>query len=171
MWFQLRLLTALAVLSICASGQGEKEKVSYDKFKDLTTVTRIIPLGEEGEQLASLNLVLSFDYPGKVYVKPGKVYFGLSSFYKRWRFLNAPDRRAILLIDGERVDLGVFERSGSQIEAGAIYELVGKDVAPETIQKLARAKKIEMQVGQFEKELAAHHKVGIKEFGELIEKP
>lgn len=168
MRYKLWPLAFLAIMSTCISAQGQEEKVSYDKFKDITTVTRVIPLGEEHEQIAGMNLILSFSYPGKVYAKPAKVYFGLSSFSKRWKFLKDADRWAILLIDGDRLDLGILEKSGSEIQGGAIYELVGIHVPPETIQKLAKAKTIEIQVGQFEKELAPHHKTAIKEFGDAV---
>lgn len=125
----------ILIFTFTAFGQIKRENgvfIEYDKFKDETTV-RLMEYGKPGLAEAS------FSYNGRTLVA------NVEHFYIYFAG-DCPgfcfhDDALIMLIDGERVPLGIDKGLGDS----AVYA-----VSRDTIERIAAAKLVEYQVGRFE---------------------
>ncbi|HEV3469089.1 MAG TPA: hypothetical protein VG148_07190 [Pyrinomonadaceae bacterium] len=125
-----------------------KVDVEYDRFKDVTVVS-ISPVFVINPNPTGLQFGLMSGYKGKIPVTPKSVvgvFMSASpSEYEKYKI----SRGVIFLSDGERINLGTAThaldyRSGFFIEAMLI------DIPFETLQKINRAKTVEVQIGSTE---------------------
>ena len=125
-----------------------KVDVEYDRFKDVTVVS-ISPIFVINPNPTGLQFGLMSGYKGRIPVTPKSVigvFMSASpSEYEKYKI----SRGVIFLVDGERINLGTAThapdyRNGFFIEAMLI------EVPFETLQKINRAKTVEVQIGSTE---------------------
>jgi hypothetical protein len=145
-------------------------ETSYDKFKDETTVKfKRLPL-TGGMRLAMsaemIYLMGAFQFKGQKMSEPATTaYLGFLSESKDWVFLR--DQHLIVLVDGERIDLGDAERD-SDIRIGEVKELLVFDVPAETLSKIANGDKVEMQLGSREFKLKDNARAALRDLAERM---
>lgn len=137
------------------------QEVEYDKFKDMSTVYyRSGYIGESkgGRRARFVQLTAWFTFPGqKLGTVPDKFTLRFQTVvYGSWLWLN--ERRLLLIVDGDRLNLG----EGQRTSEGGRVESVFFRVDRETLTKIADAGKVEMQVGPFESEIGEKQRAGIK---------
>jgi hypothetical protein len=130
-----------------------KIDVSYDKFKDRTTVETDF-MGVYGSDWNSnpLEIAAVFTYSGRVPTRPEFVTIYFWSHTPRWRFADPP---IILAIANKgRLNLGQSVRTDANIRVSShrvsVDETIAVVVPMDTFRKLAFGAPVETQVGQVE---------------------
>jgi len=125
------------------SFKKNKCKITYDKFKDFTTVTSSLV----GTNLALSSITASFGFDGQVLSQPIKSY--LVSFTSVSLF---KDTSLIFIASGERVNIGKAFASNQPTKIMSIQDayVQSYEFTPEQLEKFASAEKIEFQIGNVE---------------------
>jgi hypothetical protein len=140
--------------------KNRRFSINYDKFKDETIVS-VGPFGLSGtgRYMATGGMYLiyaKFRFTGQeIKELVDTIYLGIEFTGKDWKFLN--DRRIYAIIDGERM---VFEGQRGSKVGGAIstvQEWLVTPVDAETFEKIAKAKSVEVKVGDYEVKLKDEH--------------
>lgn len=135
----MKTFLLIVVLAAAAFAQDRKLPndftVSYDKFKDVSTVTF-----NDGRTFAGY-LVGGFDHPGE------KLTATIDDFYFMFRPVGRcsgfcfDDPELIFIIDGERISLG---------RDRGLHDLALYIITRPLLDRLASAKLVEFKVGRFE---------------------
>lgn len=141
-------------------GEGVMEKVygpsatletTYDRFKDITTVSIIMPIhhrigppptiptGNLGEFLAGFDVIAAFSYLGKQKVEPNHVNLTFKTFSRDLMFGSDPN--LIMLVDGGRLRLGRMKRS-SNFNNRSVDEYVMTSIPIDVFRRIALAKRL-----------------------------
>ena len=112
----------------------------YNRMKDFTVV-RLEKMNLEG----SLNLDVSFVYPGKVYSTPEDVIFHFSQSSDTWRYLSY-HALSLLLNDTKHLELAKVTHHGS-VGSGYVLEQMFAMVSVTQFQQIAASEKVEGQLG------------------------
>lgn len=143
----MKTLLVIALLAVAGFGQV----VKYDKFKDETTVhveVKVKSNTKPRNKLDNLKLLAAFKYSGQTLRKNIDLFgVAFSAGNQRWRFLRS--HGLIMMIDGERHDLGSGDHDG-QITGSGVYETVTFIVDRSTFSVIANAKTLELQLGPYE---------------------
>jgi len=181
------LAPALAQTDVEAKFKSLKHRgnyvFKYDRFKNITRVTsKPHTLLTRGEQFAAgfaraqsrppdspaahfpttFSMVVGFGFDGKTL--SGNPQFGLYflSDSADWLFLH--DHKLYAIIDDERLELGESTRE-SNVYLGCVSEALSFNLTREQFEKFANGKKVEIQVGGFERTLKPER---IQEFHDLL---
>lgn len=145
-------ITAVALLNSFARAQQTAEgpvTVIYDRFKNRTTemVTVAVPRDND-EGPPRMFIEFGYTYAGKKLMsRPRTVFVIIRSFSRNLMYDR--ENSFITLVDGKRLLLGRMRR----YEIGSYSEGLAADINYKDFQKLAEAKKVEMQIGVEEFEL------------------
>jgi hypothetical protein len=154
--------TLLSCISVLPQSPALSPKITnyYDRFKDETTVgvstmledyTVEIPFAHMQEFIL---LLAGFTHKGQqIITQPMTVRLAFQSQARRWRFGEGTELYAI--VDGERLALGPMSYSRQDLGAGHV-EVLRLDIPARTFLKLARAKAVELRVGDKELKLGTH---------------
>lgn len=144
-------------------------KTEYDKFRDETTVsTGQHSVNRKG--FATLKVRAYYiQKGGSAKAAPEDLIIGLM-FYSdsdRWQFTR--DDHLIVLADGARIDLGVSAASDFRIDHEArARETLDYEVTPTQLQQIAKAAKLEMQLGSVEFKVSDKFRQEVKELNTAI---
>lgn len=151
----LFLVILFALFCASAFGQAKPEKidVTYDRFKDRTTVeTDYMRVAGSDWNSNPLEIAARFTYPGKTVSKPQYVILFFYSATKTWRFKTAPT--LIALVDGESLDLGRATLTDQDIHTDtysvSVREYLAAVIPFDTFLKIKNARTVEMQLGTTE---------------------
>ncbi len=149
----LKTCFAVIVLALVPFQKPGKIETSYDKFKDRTTVeTNYMRVAGSDWNSNPLEIAARLNYPGQTPSKPRLAILYFYSATKTWRFKTEPT--VLLLVDGERVDLGKAVLMDQDIHADrysvSVREYLGVAVPFSTFEKIAGASSVEMQLGEIE---------------------
>jgi hypothetical protein len=164
---QLLILIMLTV-STTAFGQTIEQQIAtfespkqyqykYDKFKDYTSVLtapqNLKPIDKKKGVEYGLAAFYAMGFSGSETDKKGSPEFqlGIASYSSDWRFLRAT--KLILLIDGERLDLGNGRRSSS-VGRGSVTEYLTYTLSADDLDRIGKSSTVELQVGNFEGRLS-----------------
>jgi hypothetical protein len=135
----------------------------YDRFKDLTAV-QLRPMLVFGGGMtpiiygiARFYLTAGFTYQGKQKIKPDTISVAFETLEAGREFGSASQRRLILLVDNERLDLGTTNHD--ELEGG---ERLFLNLPYDVFLKVATAKTVEAQLGRLEFRLNAKHLAGLR---------
>ena len=166
------LLLSLA-LAVAFSGQTRNPNLnietSYDRFDDITIVTlkeNLIPGGIVNLGGGSVYVPHNTDYHTADFHIMGAIQgrdlnkapftFTLSivSVSTEWRYLRGPNTLRLIINGDRRLTLGEMKRVSEVAKGGKVIELMTiENFSFSTIEDLAKAKKIEMQLGLDEFEM------------------
>lgn len=179
----MKLLTPIFIL-ICATvgfGQPIKEKIakfddhsrftySFDKFKNETTIGTTVKFHEPKEKLELLECSIFFTFTGQTI--DANIQSFLLVFHPigstEWQFLRS--HHLIFLLDGQKLDVGDGEHDGTVVRGG-VNEYVLFTVPRETVEKMALAKSVEIQLGSFEEIISPKSQPRIKTILDLAGDP
>ena len=140
----------------------------YDRFKDRTTLgtSTMLIRNLPGENF-SLSISAMVSFPGLKASRPDSVTLKFSASSLRRFFVNEKEREVTFLVDGERCRLGSLSVDSQEIAAtnvplanlqNEIFKTEGNVVITmDLFEKIARASKVELQVGDIEGELRGEH--------------
>ena len=139
--------------------------MTYDRFKDQTTVTVGPYFLSSGMDIVMTNsqfqLMALFTFDGQTLRKQvEKASIGFHSSSKDWKFLK--DSSVYVLADDQRFDLGTAERD-SDVRIGRVSEILAVDVPYETFTKIANSSKVDMRFGNKEIKLKDEHLEGFRD--------
>ncbi len=141
--------------------------VKYDKFKNETTITAG-PFSLTGTMEYMMTDTMIFLYSGfrfegeNITTPVDAFYLGFSYSGREWQFLKNTDVYA--LVDGERMHLGEADRD-SDVHLGGVEEMLAIKLDQATFSKIAKAKSVELKVGEREFKLKEEH---LQSFRDLI---
>jgi hypothetical protein len=171
-----RLFTLTACILFLAAGAFAQRlpnpniRVKHDKFKDSTS---ILMKGGDVENLKGLATSAHFSavaiHPGEKLTSPiDGIGIAVSTKSENWLFLDNETILRVILNDKERIILGKMSRTSSDVERGYVSELLTLVISNKDLNKLANAKKVEMQVGRIEFELTEAILADLKEFAGML---
>lgn len=133
----------LTLLLFAISAYGQDITVDYDKFRNETSITL-------AEQVATGEGTATLTYTAKVKGKNPRgipfataVMFGMRS--EEWQFKTANTLR-VLLNAQERLEVGSMQRMTAKVDGDGVIEVLLLEVPLATIQKIADARNVEMQI-------------------------
>lgn len=135
----------------------QKPKIEYDKFRDVTKVSILLPIPSERD--ATLKLYISDSSKGQKYVPSDYIMFALMSENAVW--LSSLYDRLYLLYDDDRIELEMKLSS-----ARARFALL----SPDTFHRIANSKTIEGKFGTTEFALKAADIKSLRAFNSLQKK-
>ncbi|MGB7207067.1 MAG: hypothetical protein WBD27_00265 [Pyrinomonadaceae bacterium] len=160
------IIFMLFAFSVIAEGQ--KLKSSYDKFKDVTDVTvsnmTVKAVNNTGGRSTPMVwFTVRVLYQGTSIQKDADAFqFWFYSSSPSWVFLQY--NSLVILADGERISLGKARHTGD-VSAGSrnvgVRETLGYAVKRSDMEKIAKALKVELQLGSFEGVLGKDQLVAI----------
>ena len=170
------ILALLLLLPLPASAQDLESRIknfrnhkrfsiSYDKFRDKSRI-EVGPFVVTGtvRYVSTGNMALmtaTFTFAGVRISEPPKDFVLLFAANGRgWTFLKA--RELLIIVDGERFDLGEGEWDGD-VEYGGTSEILGFTIPAELFKKLGTAQKAELRVGDIELTLKDEHKEAFRD--------
>lgn len=135
----MKTLLLIASLAIAAVAQDTKLPndftVSYDKFKDITTVTF-----NDGRTFAGY-MIGGFDHPGEKMTGPVDDFYLMFRPVGRCSGFCFNDPELIFIIDGERVSIGMDR---------GLHDRAYYAISRPLLQRIASAKLVEFRVGYYE---------------------
>lgn len=169
---------AIALLFLLAPVPAAAQtKVTFDKFKNLTHIsTEETQAGnvtfDDGKDASLLisrtGMVVAFRCPGRAQVcKPSIVELLFIGYTSDW-VMNG-NLRVILLIDGKAVPAGRAEWDGEVIEADSLMEDNDLNISLALLKRMAAAKSIDVQIGEFEFSLTGANLAAIKDIASHTE--
>ena len=172
--FKRYVAAASLLLFACYTSLAQLPKdysSKYDKFKDLTTISRkgsIIRAakGSKESRVAAIYFNPVLSHQGQTLQRNVQafslVFRSVSMLCRTWCFHG--NSNLIVLADGERLHLGDGFWDGS---AGSTTEIMSYTISRTDLEKLATAKVIEFQLGNFEGKFAANDSNAVKTTLEL----
>jgi hypothetical protein len=157
----MKHLSTLLILFLVFSAFGQSEtagkvNVTYDRFKDITTVNTL-PIDLFGAEEYSKWGVIFFQIFGQYEVKgsvgqlPDTVKVAFSSVSKKPFFASANDRTLNLIIDGKRIAYGEMKYSGLKSHGTTNYEeSVWMELSTADFKNFLKSKSVELQMGKLE---------------------
>jgi hypothetical protein len=142
----------------------------YDRFKDVTVVSLatmlIVGKGDytvAKDGLSAIYLSGYYGYKGQNWSKPNNVFISFVVLDDvRWEFGASKNRNLILLVDGERMDLGQMDLQVST----DLYNLSRMDLSKAIpfldFTKIANAREVEAQLGAREFLIEPRHLEGMR---------
>lgn len=150
---------------------AKRFQISYDKFKDKTTIQfgwfNVSGSKENQSNAFFLSFGAAFAYAGQAPAQPENYTLWFSSSTSKWAFLDR--RHLIFLVDGERIDIGDGNRSG-KVSSGryvSVTEAMSYVISATVFQKIANGKSVEFQLGKFTAALKAEHTQMLKDIQSL----
>lgn len=149
----MKCLALVLVLVTGSLSPAQNVKSSYDKFKDLTNVeTEKYSIGWAKNYrilVPEMEMVAVMQCPGKRAVcgprNVGLIFIAHTSDWQMSRHT-----QGILLIDGQRAPLGAASYDGQVLSVDDLREYISFNIKPSLVKQLARAKKVELQLGNYE---------------------
>lgn len=153
---------------------------SYDRFKDLTSVSVTMPLyheitppkgrpvGNLAGYIADFDLIASYVHEGQQRATPASVNLTIKTFAGGVMFGGAAE--LILLVDGRRVRLGRMEQVIS-FHGRSAEEYVSVAIPYDTFTAIANAETVEAQAGRFEFPFSEEHLRGFRLLAGLPDRP
>lgn len=152
-------------------GQVNVEDVSkvasnYDRFTDKTTVQiqRTLIFSHDSNMMINYSigefwLLAGYEYSGQQKVKPNFVALGFSAMEAtdHTEFRNPANRNLILIVDGERLPLGMMSEQLFFIRRVGNEERLEIAIPYNAFAKIANAKRVEGRVGNIEFVLQEKH--------------
>lgn len=87
---------------------------------------------------------------GKTVTRDAKVTLALTSRSADWIFLKQTNTLRMIVNGSERLDFGIMVRTNSDVFNGGVMEQLAAPIALSTVERLAKASKIEVQVSNDE---------------------
>lgn len=158
-----RCVSAIALIFIAVSAAQAQYplEISYDKFKDKTTV-QTKGLQVTGTQLRGVQLKLIGLHDGNTMKAPGEIAILFLSAAEEQRFSN--DKELIFMLDDTRLKLGDMSLAKRDYSSGTYMEALLLPIPLESIRKISNAIHIEGKVGSVEFKLTAEQKAAIGMF-------
>lgn len=142
---------------------------NYDRFKDVTTVTmqNMLVIGNNDYVpviygIANIWLTGAFQYQGQTWKKPEQIFLGFEVLEAYWEFRDPNNRNFILLVDGERMNLGIMGQIESNVPYVGNKETLYVPLSYNDFSKVMNAKTVEAQLGRLEFKLEPRHLEGLK---------
>jgi len=144
---------------------NKRFEVSYDRFKNRTTVTA----GPFFLRDLSFQMNANFTFEGETQTNPVKtVWLFFDTNFSNAQFLD--ERELFMIVDQERLSFGEGERT-SRINSGGysrysrvtVSERLSFPIPLVLFQKIAKAKKVEIKVGRWELPLKEEHLVAFRD--------
>jgi hypothetical protein len=144
---------------------------SYDRFKDLTTVVmdKMLVLGRDKlnfpsarHGIAEIGLIGGFSFQGTQWQRPSEVILQFEALQAYWHFLDYKQRTLILLVDGERLNLGTPGYEQFNVQYIGNLEKLFVRLSYEDFARIAGAKRVEVQLGDIEFSLEDRHLEGLR---------
>jgi hypothetical protein len=129
---------------------------SYDRFKDETTVSlgKIRVFGTSYTPvkfgIAQFDVFGGFVCRGQQICKPDQVALAFSALEAYWEFRDFNNRNLILILDGERVPVGMVSQQEFNVPYVGNEERLGVILPYDVFRKIAMAQKVEAQLGRLE---------------------
>lgn len=149
---KLMMISVFALMATTSANAQLRSGIdrSYDKFKDVTTVTGIRLFDHFTGPASSMGIGVTFDVRGNKLSEPVMV---MLTFLSLLDVSNGSDNEWWVIADGERISLGsIIARSTPTLRSGRVtieQHVAAVGVSPQILRKLANAKKLEMRVGSF----------------------
>jgi len=139
---------------------------SYDRFNDVRTFAlepMHIPasFNNINDGFISFKTYAAFQVKGMQRTVPTTVAWGFVSDTNGWAFAQENNRNLTLLIDDERLGLGIPAHQG-RIFPRSVEETVMVLMSYETFLRIANAKRVEVQLGRYEFVLLSRHLEGFR---------
>lgn len=172
------LLLILALVS--QTPNNPRITLKYDRFSDTTSLvltqwvdalSGIVDLGggsyavkpgAKSEDVVYLHVVAVS--VGKALDRNARLALAFSSRSGNWIYLKQTNTLRMIVNDTERLDFGVMDRTHSDVTSRGVTEQIAVKLALPTIEKLAKAEKIEVQLGGEEFELGRKQIDDLKDF-------
>lgn len=155
--------TLILICVLCFSTTAQDIKTEYDKFKDITSISfeggYVLPPKTNQAPNVKMRTMFVFDGPKM----RTKVPLFLMSFTAVcYRSCPFEDAGLIFLADGEKVELS---RVRSDLNTGhrPFTESLRFSITREDFEKIASAKKVELQIGWYEAEFNSKQLQGLAE--------
>jgi hypothetical protein len=152
----------------------------YDRFTDKTLVEiqKVLIFSENRNAILNYGigefwLLAGYEYKGQQKVTPAFVVLGFSSIEttSHTEFMSVENRNLILLVDGERLPLGVLAERLFHIERVGNEERLELAVPLTTFMKIANAKMVEGRLGRVEFALKDPHLAALRALLDDISRP
>lgn len=165
----MKAILIILIFATVSFGQTAQEKITklnpkaykviYDKFKDRTNVVTAnnITLNAKGKTLLGVGIETALSFSGTEPKNDAAYFLAFSALSGNWRLIEI--RTAILLVDGSRIDLTGGERD-SNVKTMSYWGLAPPTVyvnerimfplPVEVLTQLAKAKRVEFQLGRIE---------------------
>lgn len=138
-------------------------RTKYDRFADETSV--VGALGPLDGAIPSMRMVLLTSFKGhKPVSSEPSITIVLTSRSSDWEFLKATPILKCILNDSDRLTLGEMKRVGSEVVRGGVIEQLAVELPLKTMQQLATANTVEMQVWRTEFKLSKNQQETIKDY-------
>jgi hypothetical protein len=158
----LFVLLSASVLAVGAQDWKPGEiKVDYDRFEDLTTI-RIRPMPLDPSITDGISISALFAFNGQTPPRREPITLQIISASDQWRYLY--NRELILLVDGERMPMGMLARDFAVEQSGMFLESMSKIIPYDIFLRIANAKKVEGRIGRKEFEMTPDY---LKAFRDL----
>lgn len=149
---------------------------SYDRFKDLTTfnMDKMLIFGNNNYTpvaygIANIWLTGGYYIQGQTWKKPEQVILQFEVLEADWEYRDPNNRNLILLVDGERINLGVMGQEEFNVRYVGNLEKLFVSVPYEVFVKIATAKSVEAQLGRLEFPFDQRHLQGLRNLVGLTE--
>lgn len=143
---------------------------TYDKFTDFSNV-QVGPFGLSTFGTENIRLAAGFNFTGQELKDEPRFYLYAVSRSPDWRFLE--NREIILLVDGERINLGEAERKGTVNEPRSsvgrfgggvsVTETLFVHITRAELEKISKAKLVEIKTGRFAFTLKDEHQEAFRD--------
>ncbi|HJT26883.1 MAG TPA: hypothetical protein VJ784_05665 [Pyrinomonadaceae bacterium] len=144
------LLALLLLLPFQQSDFGIVSK--YDRFKDETSYRVTESLMPDRRGYVILSFLTTFKGEHPLLNRPATVTMLLRSYTEEWYFQDT-DNTVRMIQDGQRYELGKMSIGRSDVVNNGVIEQLVLEVPFAAVERIGRAKKLEMQIGRYEVEL------------------
>lgn len=173
----IALLFLIASAISTAQTETDQTKIIFDKFKNLTHLTTLETTarnvtydgGKDASNLVRrMGMIVHFNCPGRAQsCKPAIVELLFVGYTSDW-IMNG-NNRAIFLIDGKAASGGHVDWDGHVIEADSLLEDNDLNISLPLLKRLAGAKSVDVQIGEFEFSLSDENLAAIKDIASHAE--
>lgn len=139
----------------------------YDRFKDVTRSQTIRMLIRSKQR--AIRMQADFTSPGKGGKVPEKVRLTFVVRTAKPIFRSEDDREITFLIDGDRLALGPAPILSEDEGKATIQQIIGHQIAWATFEKMIKAKKLELQIGESEYQITDKHIEAFRALAEAAE--
>ncbi len=164
----IAVVFALSVPAACCAQQVGRLDLTYDRFKDETTVTSAIepPRVTNNPHVLDMLFGAYFTYPGReVKSAPDKVTLAFTVTSQEGQFTADRNPSLIILANQKRIFAGHAERARSKVLSnGLVIETLAAGVPLSIVKEIDSAEIIEMQLGEIEFQLTTANRDSVKEF-------
>lgn len=141
----------------------------YDKFTNKTIVRDSQSIMPVRPGFVLFDVVASINGRYAPNAKPTTIAIVITSRSDEWVFLKTTNTFRVLYNETDRYELGQMKRIAGDVVNGGVVETLYLEVSMSDIDKLSKAKKLEIQVGPLESEIKPEQIASIERWLRMFE--